>query len=1017
MSLKIPLYHGLECSFEDIVYSYFRKVLNDNGYSFKVKRTGFPEIDTLLTSRASGNIGKGVCDGYVFSGIDYRSFIGLIELETTGKLDAGIKQIRTYANGFNSSKLTPEQKKIVSSIKNRGIVLLVYDGQNVFLAVYNLDTQVENVILDRVAVGSKHQQVTDKIFNLFPSKEIIDREDDEKGLIETVAKIIRGHEKLQKNKALLMTTLASMYGASEESDFEAAKTILKKSQVKYEKKLYQTFEKLLEEIPDAKDRAKISILYEKSALKLFELSQDRGMDLYGFIYEELASKEAKKEQGEYYTPRHTIRPLVRGVFENYLNWDENELKEKIIFDPFCGSGGFLYEYIQLLKTKFDLDNSTIDELAGKTLWGVDKNNILAAYLNLYLIGDGSANVERVKTSINWRKHFLYRNKDKYDTIKVSAKEAKSYLKETLEDFKMLTSLYVGNDFKLTLGEFERHLESTDPLRDLISTKQNWERNNRDERYLGTVDLLLTNVPYGKVTEANEQFVEGGETPYSSSLEANALRECVDFLRPARLKNGKIIEEGGIAITIVPDSILENVSNKPIRDYLIERCNILAIIGLPPYTFAPYAMEKTYAFIFQKIAPEQFNYDRSLDKIAPTFMYYSMCDGRANSQNRFRTDQITTTPIKVFQSGQNKAIKVVEYLHNDFEPCFESYDIDNPTYRSKLEWAWNQSFIEQNPNWDNERLLETWRGDGWDKMEGRKWGYYQIARIEREVERVIKAKTVINKVTDFLGAKNAAEIETLLGEENYSALKPLLIDNLILKPSEKDVLNEIDFVKRDGEQFVLVKIETTKDINLSPDTSDYLGLTQRKISIEVLGEELSNLEVKQEEDIINFFRNQFVSKTLTPVKVLDEFYVEQGTGFSKRDAYKYPGPIPVFTAATDGPAYYVADNINGKLKLKGPTLIWSRKGARAGTIQIFDELTDFYVSDVSGTIRPKRMDDKLDFVFLKYYLSGQVKKSLQSRDNNAQLNKTKLENLKIFLPSNQRALGDIIREKLRIVSLK
>ena len=66
---------------------------------------------------------------------------------------------------------------------------------------------------------------------------------------------------------------------------------------------------------------------------------------------------------------------------------------------------------------------------------------------------------------------------------------------------------------------------------------------------------------------------------------NVLTFCV-----TKMKNGKIIEEGGIAITIIPDSILENPSNKPIRDYLISRCNILGIVGLPPYTFSPYAMD-------------------------------------------------------------------------------------------------------------------------------------------------------------------------------------------------------------------------------------------------------------------------------------------------------------------------------------------------------------------------------------------------------------------------------------------
>lgn len=52
--IQLPLYDGFESSYEDIVYSFFRKLLNDRGYSFKVKRTGFGEIDGLLPSYASG---------------------------------------------------------------------------------------------------------------------------------------------------------------------------------------------------------------------------------------------------------------------------------------------------------------------------------------------------------------------------------------------------------------------------------------------------------------------------------------------------------------------------------------------------------------------------------------------------------------------------------------------------------------------------------------------------------------------------------------------------------------------------------------------------------------------------------------------------------------------------------------------------------------------------------------------------------------------------------------------------
>ncbi len=409
--IQLPIYDGLESSYEDIIYSFFRKLLNDRGYSFKVKRTGFAEIDGLLPSFASGKKGRGSCDGYIFSASDYTSMLGFLELESTGKLDQGITQIHAYIQGFSSKKLTEEESRIVKQIKSREQYLIVFDGQTLYLSRYNIDSKKETLIYNKISVSENRKNISRKLVELFPGEEALNRETDEKAIIGEIAKIIRGHEKLQRNKALLMTILASIYGATKQLDYRKAKNDLKASQVEYDVKLYDTFVKFTADIKDTSDLEKIAVLYEKTAPLLFELSQDRGMDLYGFIYEELASKESKKEQGEYYTPRRTIRPLIRGVYNNYLNWTEDELESKIVFDPFCGSGGFLYEYISFMKAKFGLDKKRIDSIAQKSIWGVDKNNILAAYLNLFLVGDGSANIHRVKTSINWRRGFMYSNSE------------------------------------------------------------------------------------------------------------------------------------------------------------------------------------------------------------------------------------------------------------------------------------------------------------------------------------------------------------------------------------------------------------------------------------------------------------------------------------------------------------------------------------------------------------------------------------------------------------------------------
>ncbi len=104
-----------------------------------------------------------------------------------------------------------------------------------------------------------------------------------------------------------MTVLSSIYGQTKDIDIESAIRRLKSSQLRYEQILYTMWKELRIRIGDDD---KLSKLYADCASKLYELSQDRVMDLYGFIYEELATKDAKKEQGEYYTPRHTIRPLI-----------------------------------------------------------------------------------------------------------------------------------------------------------------------------------------------------------------------------------------------------------------------------------------------------------------------------------------------------------------------------------------------------------------------------------------------------------------------------------------------------------------------------------------------------------------------------------------------------------------------------------------------------------------------------------------------------------------------------------
>lgn len=1024
LSLKdvgLPLYDGLESSNEDLVYSYLRGSFAERGYSIKVKRSGYPEIDAIMRSGKTKTHGKGSCDAYVFSGNSFRSFSALVELESTGKLNTGIKQIEDYIKSFTAKTLKEELKHSVKQIERREILLVVFDGQLLWLAEYSLDTGKKSVIINKADVGKDRSGATTKFFKKFPDIAIHPQKIDEKNLVDQVANLIRGHEKFQKNKALVMTILASIFGATQEPAYEPAYNLLKKSQDLYDTKIYETLNVLKSDLGEDCDQL-LSILYKLTAPALYELSQDKGMDLYGYIYEELATKDTKKEQGEYYTPRHTIRPILASIQRHYLKWGKDDLSKKIVLDPFCGSGGFLYEYIHLQKIIHGLTQSEVDDIAQKSLFGMDKSNILAAYLNLYLIGDGSANLKKVHTSINWRQEIFCKlintNQKAGQKVKLvrvtDYKELNSMVKNRMGALNFLLKLYSPTQVAIKTKELVELAAKNiaDPINELIQSElSNAGLTGLTTSHFGKVDLLLTNVPYGKISNPLEQFSEGSKAIYGSSLESNALRECVDFLRPATMENGKILEKGGVAVVIIPDSILENPSNKSIRDYLIARCEILAIVGLPPFTFSPYAMEKTYVMVFRKLAAEQFDIDRDISS-PQVFMYYSLSDGKANSVNRFSTTHIVETEIKVMGGAKKK---IVEFAHNDFEPCFDSYFENKHIYLSKLERSWDSATWTLNSGWDQQRMTEQWTGNGWNIEPGKKWGFFPLIREEREYRESVKAKGLSDKLELVLPIKALFDsgMPVVDFQDYQKEIKDMSLsakeDEIIQSLSNAEIV--LDDVSKTY-SLILYRLKKVIDIVLNPDDHRYLGESRPTRNIEDILVEIKKLAKFDEDEIVNFFRSRFVSKKLKSFKLSEQFDVIQGTQFSKFDAYKFPGDIPVYTAATDGPAYYCSKNIPGKVVVKGPLLIWSRKGAKAGTIQLFDpEKAPFecYISDVSGAIKPKK-NVSLDLTFMRYFIAGQVRAQIQAQDNNAQLNKSKLESLEMFSPANHKIIGEFLRTK-------
>lgn len=97
-----------------------------------------------------------------------------------------------------------------------------------------------------------------------------------------------------------------------------------------------------------------------------------------------------KDLGEYFTPRHIVRTMVNLVKPIY--------GEKI-YDPFCGTGGFLLEAFKYLSVRANTDNEEVmNFIKKKSLHGREiTSTSRIAKMNMILFGDGHTNIKQMDT--------------------------------------------------------------------------------------------------------------------------------------------------------------------------------------------------------------------------------------------------------------------------------------------------------------------------------------------------------------------------------------------------------------------------------------------------------------------------------------------------------------------------------------------------------------------------------------------------------------------------------------------
>lgn len=110
------------------------------------------------------------------------------------------------------------------------------------------------------------------------------------------------------------------------------------------------------------------------------------------VYEELLLRMGKEGgiAGEFYTPRPIVKLMVKIV--------KPEIGERIL-DPFCGSGGFLAESYNLMKSSKELTRNDYETLQRKTFYGQEKKPFpyLLGVMNCILHGLLTPNIIRKNT--------------------------------------------------------------------------------------------------------------------------------------------------------------------------------------------------------------------------------------------------------------------------------------------------------------------------------------------------------------------------------------------------------------------------------------------------------------------------------------------------------------------------------------------------------------------------------------------------------------------------------------------
>jgi len=267
-------------------------------------------------------------------------------------------------------------------------------------------------------------------------------------------------------------------------------------------------------------------------------------------FEYLVSKSAKAEKGQFFTPRHVIDMCVQML---------NPRRGEYMIDTASGSCGFpvhtIFKITGHLFTNADIMDRDREDIL--RVFGIDIDPRVvrvARTLNL-IAGDGETNVLELNTLdyTQWG--------------------------DKTED-QQWRDVY-GNGFKR------------------LSKLRKGKGQNKSFSF----DVLMANPPFaGPIKEPRLlhqyelAFNAKGKPKSEVGRDILFIERNLDFLKP-----------GGRMAIVLPQGRLNNSGDKSIRDFIVERARIVAVVGLHVNTFKPHTGTKTSVLFVQKWDDEKCPY--------------------------------------------------------------------------------------------------------------------------------------------------------------------------------------------------------------------------------------------------------------------------------------------------------------------------------------------------------------------------------------------------------------------------